>query len=86
MSLDQMWEQLAAHQPLADQRGYGGAWKQLCEERTTAVCDAVFDMLWTIARDMKSNEIAYAAYTAWTAGAVLKSLKSVQTHLERAEQ
>ena len=86
MSLDQMWEQLAAHQPLADQRGYGGAWKQLCEERTTAVCDAVFSTLWSYSKDKKSMQIGNAAYAAWTAGAVLKSLKGVQTHLERAEQ
>ena len=86
MSLDQMWEQLQAHQPLADQRGYGGAWKQLCEERTTAVCDAVFSTLWNDSRDKNSMKIGNAAYAAWTAGAVLKSLKGVQTHLERAEQ
>ena len=86
MSLDQMWEQLAAHQPLADQRGYGGAWNQLCEERTTTVCDAVFNTLWNYSKDKNSMQIGYAAYAAWTAGAVLKSLKGVQTHLERAEQ
>ena len=86
MSLDQMWEQLAAHQPLADQRGYGGAWRQMCEERSATVCDAVFRALWTLARDMKSMQIGNAAYAAWTAGAVLKDLKNVQAHLERAEQ
>jgi hypothetical protein len=86
MSLDQMWEQLAAHQPLADQRGYGTAWRQMGEERTTAVCDAVFRALWNDSRDKKSMQIGYAAYAAWTAGVVLKSLKGVQTHLERAEQ
>ena len=86
MSLDQMWEQLAAHQPIADQRGYGGAWKQLCEERTTAVCDAVCEKLFVLARDTDLMKIGNAAYAAWTAGAVLKSLKGIQTHLERAEQ
>jgi hypothetical protein len=86
MSLDQMWEQLAAHQQLADQRGYGTAWRQMCEERSAVVCDAVFDMLWNYSRDMKSMQIGNAAYAAWTAGEVLKDLKNVQAHLERAEQ
>jgi hypothetical protein len=85
MSLDQMWEQLQAHQPLADQRGYGGAWKQLCEERSATVCDAVWNYLWVLARDTELAQISHAAFAAWSAGGVLKSLKNVQTYLERAE-
>ena len=34
MTIDQMWEQLTAHQPFADQRGYGEAWARMCEEKT----------------------------------------------------
>ena len=33
-TLDQMWTRLAQHQPFADERGYGPAWKRMCEERT----------------------------------------------------
>lgn len=32
MSLDHMWKRLAAHQPFADQRGYGPAWAVMCAE------------------------------------------------------
>ena len=34
MTIDQMWEQLTAHQPFADQRGYGEAWARMCEVKT----------------------------------------------------
>jgi hypothetical protein len=29
-----MWKWLGEHQSVADQRGYGAAWKIMCEERT----------------------------------------------------
>lgn len=34
MTLEEMWQRLAAHQPFADERGYGVAWARMCEERT----------------------------------------------------
>ena len=34
MTIDDMWERLAQHQPYADARGYGEAWARMCEEKT----------------------------------------------------
>ena len=32
--LTEMWQELARYQPYADKRGFGDAWKRMCEERT----------------------------------------------------
>ena len=34
MTIDDMWQRLAQHQPFADARGYGPAWAEMCRERT----------------------------------------------------
>jgi hypothetical protein len=33
--IDRMWERLAEHQRYADERGYGEAWAEMCQERTS---------------------------------------------------
>jgi hypothetical protein len=33
-TIDQMWKRFEQHQPFADERGYGKAWRKMCEERT----------------------------------------------------
>jgi hypothetical protein len=33
MTIDDMWDRLAQHQPFADARGYGEAWARMCEAR-----------------------------------------------------
>jgi hypothetical protein len=48
MTLDEMWERLAQHQPFADARGFGSEWARMLEERTQ-------DTVW---------EAAYAAEQA----------------------
>ena len=32
--LNEMWAELERYQPYADKRGFGDAWKRMCEERT----------------------------------------------------
>ena len=48
MTIDQMWERLAAHQPYADQRGYGEAWAQMCAERTPEAAEAAAAAAWAV--------------------------------------
>jgi hypothetical protein len=79
MTLDEMWERLEAHQPFADQRGYGPAWKQMCEERTRQTADAVSDLLW---KDHNRN----AAWAAWSVGFALRSVEQVLVHLNKSEE
>jgi len=52
-TLDEMWAALEAHQPRADQRGYGAEWRRMCQERTSEAARAA----------------ACAAREAWAAGA-----------------
>jgi len=33
-TIEQMWQKFEAHQPKADELGYGEAWRKMCEERT----------------------------------------------------
>ena len=79
MTLDEMWSRLEAHQPFADKRGYGPAWKQMCEERTRQTADAVSDLLW---KDHNRN----AAWAAWSVGFALRSVEQVLVHLNKSEE
>jgi len=64
--LDEMWAALEAHQPIADARGYGLEWREMCRERTpesaTAAGAAAGDTDWA----------AWAA--AWAAARAAASL------------
>jgi hypothetical protein len=79
MTLDEMWERLEAHQPFADKRGYGPAWKQMCEERTRQTADAVSDLLW---KEHNRN----AAWAAWSVGFALRDVEQVSKWLDEAEE
>lgn len=39
MTLEEMWNRLAVHQPFADARGYGPEWANMCNERTPIAAD-----------------------------------------------
>jgi hypothetical protein len=86
--LARMWERLAAHQPFADKRGYGDAWKIMCEQRTQAAAEAAEDALLRVydeaaASDPKwRNRAAARAMIAatWSSGAAARAVK----HAEQA--
>jgi hypothetical protein len=86
MTLDEMWERLEAHQPFADKRGYGTAWRQMCEERTRQTADAVGDLLWREFREHMPNPGLYAAWAAWSAAYVLRNLEQVSVQLNKSEE
>jgi hypothetical protein len=79
MTLDEMWERLEAHQPFADKRGYGPAWKQMCQDRTRQTAEAVGDALW------KEHNLN-AAWAAWSAGWTLRNVEQVLVHLNKSEE
>ena len=60
MNLDEMWDRLAQHQPIADVRGYGPAWAVMCAERTQ-------DAAWAATRAAVQAAEAEAAWAAWDA-------------------
>jgi hypothetical protein len=78
MTLDEMWERLEAHQPFADKRGYGPAWKQMCQDRTRQTAEAVGESLW---EDHNRN----AAWAAWSAGWAMRDVEQVSKWLDEAE-
>ena len=51
-TLDQMWEKFEAHQPFADELGYGPGWRRMCDERTEDACDAAVEAAWVTADAM----------------------------------
>jgi len=95
--LAKMWAHLAAHQPIADQRGYGKAWIEMCEQRTPKVAkDAAVAarnatyMAGAIVRKInaaaRAAEAAYAAcvehQSAITSSRiVMEEVESVRRHL-----
>lgn len=38
--LEEMWAELAKHQPIADKLGYGTQWQSMCELKTEAAAEA----------------------------------------------
>ena len=79
MTIDDMWERLAQHQPYADQRGYGEAWAKMCEARTQGAAWA--------ASEAASAAAARAA--AWAARAARAAEESEEAEavewVEKAE-
>jgi len=69
--LNEMWERLAEHQPYADRRGYGDAWKTMCEQRTEEAAEAARAAAFLVA----SSPIE-AAGGAWAAGAAAAEAKA----------
>jgi hypothetical protein len=78
MTLDEMWERLEAHQPFADKRGYGPAWKQMCQDRTRQTAEAVGESLW-------EERNWDAAWAAWSAGWAMRDVEQVSKWLDEAE-
>lgn len=59
MTIDQMWEKFEAHQPVADELGYGPEWRRMCEERTEEAATAV-----GYKADAENNPTRAAAWSA----------------------
>jgi hypothetical protein len=73
--LDEMWARLERHQPFADERGHGDAWRKMCEERTPeAAKNAAFGCVYAGAMDaagFAAMDAAWAAGNAARAGAAV---------------
>jgi hypothetical protein len=74
--IDQMWEQLAQHQPVADELGYGSEWRRMCKERTENAAD--------VAADAAADADACAAAAAWAAAVVLDNAAEAEYWAEHA--
>jgi hypothetical protein len=68
MSIEQMWERLAQHQPFADERGYGEAWRRMCEERTEEAAWTATEAVEELAFATLAETAAYASKAADAAG------------------
>jgi hypothetical protein len=66
--LAEMWARLEEHQPRADQRGYGDAWRVMCEQRTPAAAWEAEVAAWAAADGVEAA--AKAADAARVAGRV----------------
>ena len=77
MTIDQMWERLAQHQPFADQRGYGEAWARMCEEKTPEAAWAAEAA--ALAADADAD-------AAWAAAAVAAAVRAAKTAVEWIEK
>ena len=61
--LNEMWAELERYQPYADKRGFGEAWKQMCQDRTGA---AAVMVPWAAGEPVVAAYAAtYAAYAAY---------------------
>ena len=79
MTIDQMWEQLTAHQPFADQRGYGEAWARMCEEKTP-------EAAWAAEAAEAAADADADADAAWAAAAVAAAVRAAKTAVEWIEK
>ena len=78
MSLEEMWERLAAHQPFADERGYGPAWARMCVEAAWGV-EAAARPAWV------ADIAAWAAADAVAAWAWAEAAEAVRW-IKRSEE
>jgi len=70
-TIEQMWEKFAEHQPFADERGYGEAWRRMCEERTEDAADAAATAVDAAAWCAGAAAARWAAWSAaWAAAGV----------------
>ena len=81
-NLNEMWQALEKHQPIADQLGYGQEWKHLCVERTVDACRTAAD-----AADVACYAAARASRAARSAAwnAAYKAARDVK-NLNQGEQ
>ena len=91
MTIEEMWIRLTAHQPFADQRGYGPEWAKMCAERTP---DAAQEAAWAasdaaawalVARAEEAARAAWAqeaaraaARAAWAQAAAIKWIEKAE--------
>ena len=68
-TLDLMWRKFEAHQPFADERGYGEAWRRMCEERAVEAATAAWDATRAAAWDAAAEYAAAVDAAAWAAWA-----------------
>jgi hypothetical protein len=81
MTLDEMWQRLAQHQPFADANGFGSEWAKMCAERTQdTVWEAAYaaeqaaevawvpvsEAVWSSFPEAPEDDAAYAAARAAT--------------------
>lgn len=69
MTQDEMWTRLEAHQPYADERGYGSEWQAMCKKRTAKAALAAEAAAEAAGRRARAAEAAAeaAAMSAWEA-------------------
>jgi hypothetical protein len=73
MTLDEMWERLAQHQPYADERGYGPEWARMCEERTQESMSAA-----AIGTAVAAWAAKAAARAAWAAAKAVEWIEKAE--------
>jgi len=87
-TLDQMWEKFEAHQPFADELGYGPGWRRMCEERTEEAMRAAYATAWVTARAIDAAAAAASAASAvdaaYAAGRVAWAKRAIE-YIEQAE-
>ena len=65
-NLDEMWAELERYQSYADRKGFGPAWRRMCEKRTAAAAYAAFT-----ASSNSKGRLGKASKAAWEAGAAV---------------
>jgi len=93
MTLEEMWNRLAAHQPFADRRGYGPEWARMCAERSEAAAreahaaaEAVVDAAWVAWADALAVDAQWAADAAWVAAAADVDADGAVRWIQRSEE
>ena len=89
VTIEEMWNRLAAHQSFADRRGYGPEWAAMCAERTVAstrkAADAGF-FNWGAAVDWAAQSAGWALEAAaWAADIAEREADAAVRWIERAE-
>lgn len=79
MTLEEMWTRLVAHQPFADERGYGPEWAVMCAERTFDTALAAAKRVRTLA-----GRAGHAADAAAWAGIAPKATGPTPEWAEKA--
>lgn len=91
MTLDELWARMEAHQPYADQHGYGKEWKTACKEPSQRMFQTLGDFLWAHKDEDGRKKLspewyawANAAYAAWHASWLLRDISLVDVFLTKS--
>lgn len=88
-NLNEMWQELEEHQPVADRLGYGQEWKHMCVERTVDACRtaarAAYDARYAAARAARASAWDAAWDAIHVAAAAYKAADTVK-NLNQGEQ